>query len=162
MSNLPEDYYKHIRVIAELKSKLKEAENLLNSGDFIAEFLVSLPEAETRKVISRYIEARNQILFAQEQYTDEIEGLKSSLKEALVSSGVKSIREEGVSVSLRQRTTYVGSEAERALSDNNLLDEALESGAISYPPTINSKQLTDEMKEAVECAAKVSHSITIK
>ena len=159
---MSEDYYKHLRIIAELKSKIREAENLLNSGGFIAEFLVSLPEAETRKVISRYQEARNQILFAQEQYTDEIEGLKSLLKETLISSGVKSVREEGVSVSLRQRTTYIGSEAERALSDKNLLNEAREAGAISYPPTVNSKKLTKEMKEAVKCATKVSHSITIK
>ena len=152
----------HISRLIELKSKLKDTENLLNSGDFIAEALASLPETEVRKAVSRYIEARQSLLFVQEQCTDEIQAIKVPLKESMVAQDTKSIKEQGVSVSLRPRTTYKGSDAELALRDKDLLDAALAAGALAYPPTINTKHLTKEMKDAIERAAKVTHSITIK
>jgi len=80
----------------------------------------------------------------------------------MIKNDLTSLEDQGVYITVRRRTTYKGSDAESALRDNGLLDEALSSGALTYPPTLNTKSLTPEMKEAIECVAKVSHSITIK
>ena len=153
---------KELDRIADLKHKLREAQEKLNSGQFIEDALIALPEAERRKAVSRYLEAREQLLFAQEQYTDEIEAHKPLIKDAMIKNDLTSLEDQGVYITVRRRTTYKGSDAESALRDNGLLDEALSSGALTYPPTLNTKSLTPEMKEAIECVAKVSHSITIK
>ena len=153
---------KELEEIARLKERIADVEALLNSGDFISDALVGQPDEVKRKAVSRYREVREKLLFEHEQFTDAVEAIKPQLKQRMINEDSTKVREGDVRADLRKRTTYRGSDAEQALRDNGLLDAALASGAITYPATVNAKALTEEMKEAIECVAKVSHSITIK
>ena len=153
---------KELEEIARLKERIADIETLLNSGDFISDALVGQPDEVKRKAVSRYREVREKLLFEHEQFTDAVEAIKPQLKQRMINEDSTKAQEGAVRADLRKRTTYRGSDAEQALRDNGLLDAALASGAITYPATVNAKALTKEMKEAIECVAKVSHSITIK
>lgn len=153
---------KELEEIARLKERIADVEILLNSGDFISDALVGQSDEVKRKAVSRYREVREKLLFEHEQFTDAVEAIKPQLKQRMINEDHSKAREGNVRADLRKRTTYKGSDAEQVLRDNGLLDAALASGAITYPATVNAKALTEEMKEAIECVAKVSHSITIK
>lgn len=153
---------KALEEINKIKDRVLEIERLINTGRFIQECLVGIEDGDVRKCIIRYVDALQGLQFEKEQLEANIEAAKAQVKRDLIDADITKVKVGSVNARISKRTTYGGLDSEIALRDKGLLESAIESGALTYPPTIKSAKLTAEMKEAIDGAKKVTHSITIK